>query len=90
MYFRGISCFIVINMNFILLQICPRSIAPNVLTFVGFLFTAANFFVLSYYDYYYYAASQEAPGDQYPRVPNWVWFVMALFHFLAHTLGKRY
>lgn len=74
----------------LLLQICPRTIAPNVLTFVGFLFTAGNFVLLSYYDYSYYAASDQPPGDQYPHIPNWVWFLMALFHFLAHTLGQYY
>ncbi|KAF2362401.1 CDP-alcohol phosphatidyltransferase [Trinorchestia longiramus] len=65
---------------------CPRTIAPNVLTFVGFLFTAANFVLLSFYDYYYYGASDQPPGDKYPPIPNWLWFLMALNHFLAHTL----
>lgn len=67
-------------------QICPRWIAPNVLTFVGFLFTVANFVLLTFYDYSYYASSDEPPGDQYPPIPNWVFLVCALNHFLAHTL----
>lgn len=69
-------------------QFCPRTIAPNVLTFVGFLFTAGNFMLLSYYDYNYYGASDEPPGSAYSAIPNWLWFVMALNHFLAHTLGE--
>ena len=68
-------------------QICPPTIAPNVLTFVGFLFTTLNFVMLTYYDYNYYAASEEPPGDDYPGVPHWVWLLMAVFHFTAHTLG---
>jgi len=67
-------------------KICPRTIAPNVLTFVGFMMTTSNFLVLTYYDYHYYAASSVPPGDQYPPIPRWVWWLLALFHFLAHTL----
>ncbi|XP_063614572.1 ethanolaminephosphotransferase 1-like [Penaeus indicus] len=69
-------------------KICPRWIAPNVLTFVGFLFTVANFVLLSFYDYSYYASSVDIPPGTgpYPPVPNWVWIVCALNHFLAHTL----
>ncbi|ROT71779.1 ethanolaminephosphotransferase 1 isoform X1 [Penaeus vannamei] len=69
-------------------KICPRWIAPNVLTFVGFLFTVANFVLLSFYDYSYYASSVDIPPETgpYPPVPNWVWIVCALNHFLAHTL----
>lgn len=69
-------------------QLCPRAVAPNVLTFVGFLMTAGNFVLLTAFDYYYYAASDQPPGDKYAPIPNWIWFVMALNHFLAHTLGK--
>ena len=72
----------------IYLQICPRTIAPNVLTFVGFLHTVANFVLLTVYDYSYYGASVVPPGDKYPPIPQWVWFVLALNQFLAHTLGK--
>ncbi|XP_045113931.1 ethanolaminephosphotransferase 1-like [Portunus trituberculatus] len=67
-------------------KICPRWIAPNVLTFVGFLFTVANFVLLTIYDYSYYASSKEPPGDKYPPIPSWVWLVCAFNHFMAHTL----
>uniref|UniRef100_A0A2P2I5U6 Ethanolaminephosphotransferase 1-like n=1 Tax=Hirondellea gigas TaxID=1518452 RepID=A0A2P2I5U6_9CRUS len=67
-------------------KLCPRTIAPNVLTFVGFLFTTGNFVLLSWYDYSFYAASNTSPGDTYPHIPHWLWLVMALNHFLAHTL----
>jgi len=62
-------------------KICPMWLAPNLLTFVGFLFTVANWFLLSYYDYYYFSSS-----SGYPHIPNWVWLVCAVNHFLAHTL----
>lgn len=57
---------------------------------MGFLFTVANFVLLSFYDYSYYASSVDIPPETgpYPPVPNWVWIVCALNHFLAHTLGK--
>ncbi|KAB7496605.1 Ethanolaminephosphotransferase 1 [Armadillidium nasatum] len=67
-------------------KLCPRKVAPNVLTFVGFLFTVANFVILSVYDPYYYASSEEPPGSSYPLVPDWIWLVCAMNHFLAHTL----
>jgi len=62
-------------------KICPMWLAPNLLTFVGFLFTVANWVLLTHYDYYYYASS-----SGYPHVPDWVWLACAINHFLAHTL----
>jgi len=59
-------------------------LAPNLLTFVGFLFTVANWVLLTHYDYYYYASS-----SGYPHVPDWVWLACAINHFLAHTLGTE-
>lgn len=56
------------------------------LTFVGFLFTVLNFLLLSYYDYDFYASSDEHP--EVPAVPHWVWGVAAFNIFLAYTLGK--
>ncbi|XP_076055539.1 ethanolaminephosphotransferase 1-like [Oratosquilla oratoria] len=67
-------------------QICPKWVAPNVLTFVGFLFTVANFMLLSIYDYYFFSSSDDPAVKQYPPVPNWVWLVCAFNHFMAHTL----
>jgi len=62
-------------------KICPMWLAPNLLTFVGFLFTVANWVLLTYYDYYYFASS-----SGYPHIPGWVWLACAINHFLAHTL----
>lgn len=62
----------------------PKWIAPNVLTFLGFLFTVLNFILLSFYDWDYYANSDK-PGTT--PVPDWLWIVAAFNIFLAYTLG---
>ncbi|CAH1774085.1 unnamed protein product [Owenia fusiformis] len=62
----------------------PRWVAPNMLTFSGFVLLVYNFGVLSYYDPDY-TASDTRPGDLGP-IPNWVWLVSALCVFGAHTL----
>lgn len=66
-----------------LLQLFPKSIAPNVLTFVGFLFTVLNFLLLSWYDFHFYASTGE-PGSV--PIPRWVWGAAAVNIFLAYTL----
>jgi len=66
------------------IKICPMWIAPNLLTFVGFLFTFSNWVILAYYDYYYYASS--VVSTDYPPIPQWIWLLLAINHFLAHTL----
>lgn len=66
-----------------MLQLCPTWLAPNVLTFVGFLFTVLNFVLLSWYDYHFYA-STGLEGTT--PIPNWVWLAAAINIFLAYTL----
>lgn len=56
--------------------------APNLITFTGFLLTLANFFLIGYYDYDFTAV------DKGRIIPNWVWIVAAINIFLAYTLGK--
>lgn len=65
-------------------QFCPRWVAPNVLTFFGFLFTALNFVLFAIYDYYLYASSDDQPA--YPLIPRWVFAAAAFNIFIAHTL----
>jgi ethanolaminephosphotransferase len=62
-------------------------VAPNLLTFVGFLFTVLNFILFSYYDYNFYASSIDHP--EVPPLPLWLWGLAALNLFLAYTLGKQ-
>jgi len=62
----------------------PYWLAPNVLSFTGFLLTVANAVIVSYYDYYFFASSIKYKN--YPPIPPWVWLVCAINHFFAHTL----
>lgn len=54
----------------------PLWLAPNLLTFVGFLLTVIHYLILSYYDPYF-----DNPHD----VPRCVWLFIALMVFAAHT-----
>lgn len=63
----------------------PMSIAPNILTLSGFAFTIANTLLLSYYDYYFFASSDDKRAS-YAPVPSIVWLICAINLFLAHTL----
>jgi len=59
----------------------PRWLAPNLITFTGFLLTIFNFFLIAYYDNYFDAASKEENP-----IPRWVWMVCAINLFVAYTL----
>ncbi|XP_035778434.1 ethanolaminephosphotransferase 1-like isoform X1 [Anopheles albimanus] len=61
--------------------LCPRWIAPNLLTFTGFMLTVVNFFLIAYYDYDFRAATNSPHS-----VPNWVWMLAAINLFVAYTL----
>ncbi|XP_055685158.1 ethanolaminephosphotransferase 1 isoform X1 [Lutzomyia longipalpis] len=59
----------------------PRWLAPNLITFTGFLLTVATFILIGYYDYSFTAADE----DENP-IPRWVWLVAAIGIFLAYNL----
>ncbi len=63
-------------------------VAPNLLTFIGFMMLVVNYILLSYFDWSFYASSREHP--EYPPFPWWMWFVSGAAQFLAHTLGKQF
>ncbi|XP_012944001.1 ethanolaminephosphotransferase 1 [Aplysia californica] len=65
-------------------QFVPLWVAPNLLTFTGFMMLLVNFAVMTYYDPHFFAASRDYP--EYAPVPNWVWLVGAINNFLSHTL----
>ncbi|CAG5136873.1 unnamed protein product [Candidula unifasciata] len=65
-------------------KLVPLWIAPNVLTFTGFLLLLLTFAVMTYYDPHFYASSRDHP--EYAPIPNWVWLMGAVNNFLAHTL----
>lgn len=67
-----------------LVQFYPLWIAPNVLTFAGFLLLILQFFVFTYFDNYFYASDDTHP--EYPPFPNWVWLFAANCMFWAHQL----
>ncbi|KAL5282044.1 EPT1.2 family protein [Megaselia abdita] len=68
--------------NFVV-KFCPPNVAPNVLTFVGFLFTAANFLILSYYDWNFQSNTNH---ENTTPIPAWFWILAAVNIFLAYTL----
>ncbi|XP_060793602.1 ethanolaminephosphotransferase 1 isoform X2 [Neoarius graeffei] len=64
-----------------MVKILPTWLAPNLITFTGFMFLVLNFAILSFYDFDFYAS---AAGHSH--VPSWVWIAAGLFNFLAYTL----
>jgi ethanolaminephosphotransferase len=60
--------------------------APNLITFSGFMLTVLNFFIIAYYDWDFTAANTILIAPS--RIPNWVWMLVAINIFLAYTLGK--
>lgn len=65
-------------------KVCPKWVAPNLLTFVGFLFTLGAFFLLAYFDPHFYASSRDHP--EAPPIPNVVFLIAAIAIFIAYTL----
>ncbi|XP_061723925.1 ethanolaminephosphotransferase 1-like [Cydia pomonella] len=72
-------------------ELVPRWVAPNLLTFLGFLLTVLDFVLLSWYDYSYTAASARNEtivelGKRPEIIPQSLWYFLAVFLFLAYTL----
>ncbi|CAH2285127.1 ethanolaminephosphotransferase 1-like [Pelobates cultripes] len=66
-----------------IVKVVPLWIAPNLLTFVGFLMILWNYLLLCFYDWGYTAS-----GIGYQHIPNWVWISAALGNFLAYALDS--
>lgn len=64
-------------------EFVPRYIAPNVLTLAGFACTLINALLLTYYDYFFTASSDDKKTQ---AIPSFVWLICSLNLFLAHTL----
>ncbi|GFO18909.1 ethanolaminephosphotransferase 1-like [Plakobranchus ocellatus] len=62
----------------------PLWVAPNLLTFSGFLLLLLSFAVMTYYDPHFYASCRDHPD--HPPIPNWVWLMGAINNFMSHTL----
>lgn len=73
-------------------KLCPLWVAPNLLTFVGFLCCVGHFGLLAIYDYNFKSATAPPSVSHLPDVPagdpvlGWVWLMVALLLFLSHTL----
>lgn len=67
-----------------IVELCPRWVAPNLLTFVGFLFTLGNFLMFSWLDYWFYASDDEHP--EHEPIPRWAFALAAANIFIAYTL----
>ncbi|KAH0617734.1 hypothetical protein JD844_016264 [Phrynosoma platyrhinos] len=66
-----------------IVKIVPLWIAPNLLTFGGFLMILINFFILSFYDWDYTAS-----GSSGGLIPTWVWVFGAFATFCSYTLDS--
>nr|CAH8820015.1 unnamed protein product [Trichobilharzia regenti] len=58
-------------------QFYPVWLAPNLITFTGFLLTVAHYFLTCFYNPNFSATN---------NVPVWVWLVTSFLVFIAHTL----
>ncbi|XP_030069971.1 ethanolaminephosphotransferase 1 [Microcaecilia unicolor] len=66
-----------------IVKIVPLWIAPNVLTFSGFLMILLNYFILCLYDWNYTAS-----GPDHEHIPTWVWLFAAFTTFCAYALDS--
>uniref|UniRef100_A0A3Q4HVU3 Selenoprotein I n=1 Tax=Neolamprologus brichardi TaxID=32507 RepID=A0A3Q4HVU3_NEOBR len=66
----------------LVVKFLPTWLAPNLITFTGFMFLVLNFLMLAFYDFDFNASSAG-----YQHVPSWVWVAAGIFNFLAYTLG---
>lgn len=70
-------------------KICPRWVAPNLLTLVGFICCVGHYVMLTIYDYDFTAGVAEVPewgSKEGVTIPGVVWVVVAVLLFLSHTL----
>ena len=65
-----------------MVKFCPIWLAPNLLTFIGFLCCVGHVLLPTLFDYDFTAS---ALNSSHP-IPNAVWFLVALLLFVSHTL----
>lgn len=65
-------------------KLCPRWVAPNLLTLVGFICCVGHNALTAVYDYNYDANC--LPRADHDPIPGFVWFFVAVLLFLSHTL----
>ena len=69
--------------SFTTLQFLPEWLAPNLMTFVGWLLTLQIFLMMSYWDPFLNIHGGE---DTVSEIPRWAWMYFAVAHFVSHTL----
>lgn len=78
-----------INFNYVIFslshKLCPKWVAPNLLTLIGWSLILSNFLLLTYYDWDYSATSNEQ-GLTHSPIPQWVWLYCGISHFVGYTL----
>ncbi|XP_013139955.1 PREDICTED: ethanolaminephosphotransferase 1-like, partial [Papilio polytes] len=65
-------------------KVIPRWLAPNLLTFLGFVCVVVVALLTSWYDYHWVAAG--GPGQQDYDIPNYMYTISAVLIFLAYNL----
>lgn len=68
-------------------QYMPRWVAPNLMTFTGFLMTAFNFLIVAYFDYNFTASAEPPISSTISPLPRWLWLLIGTSLFVAYTLG---
>uniref|UniRef100_A0A2A4K8K9 CDP-alcohol phosphatidyltransferase n=1 Tax=Heliothis virescens TaxID=7102 RepID=A0A2A4K8K9_HELVI len=70
-----------------IVKVIPKFIAPNVITFAGFLCMVAAVVTLTAYDYDFYAAGGRPGLMGYPcEIPKWVFTFCGVLIFMAYHL----
>ncbi|XP_026728145.1 ethanolaminephosphotransferase 1-like [Trichoplusia ni] len=70
-----------------IVKIIPKWVAPNVITFAGFLCMVVSMVLLTVYDYELYAVGGRPGAKPYAsEIPNWVFFACSVLVFLAYNL----
>lgn len=72
-------------LNILYSKVIPLWVAPNVLTFAGWLLVVTNFALFTYYDYDFHTTSNDLGLVRKP-IPSWVWVFCGVGQFLSHTL----
>lgn len=60
-------------------------LAPNLLTFIGWLLLMVNFWLLAYYDWDYNTSTSNRDLNRQP-IPGIVWVYCGIAHVLAYVL----
>ncbi|XP_063969059.1 ethanolaminephosphotransferase 1-like [Lytechinus pictus] len=67
-----------------LVKLFPMWLAPNLMTFIGFLFFVCQFLLVAYYDWDFCGSNRTKV--EYPTIPGWVWFVAGICQLAGHSL----